>query len=127
MQFGDAADYKSALQPSKPITATMTSTATKTINLGSIDQIAPGQGRCYIAAGKRVAVFRLRDGTVRAIQNVCPHKAGPLAEGITGDGKVMCPLHGHKFDLTTGEGSEKGERVKVYQVRMENGQVVLEL
>ena len=96
-----------------------------TINLGSVEKIAPGQGRCYLVVGEEIAVFRQRDGQLFATQNRCPHKQGPLSEGVAGGGKVICPLHSHKFDLQSGEGSEKGECVKVYAVREENGEILL--
>jgi nitrite reductase (NADH) small subunit len=61
------------------------------------------------------------------VQNRCPHKQGRLAEGIAGGGKVICPLHAHKFDLTTGEGSEKGECLKVYKAADVNGEILLQV
>ena len=72
-------------------------------DLGSIDRIPPGEGQTFIVAGREIAVFRTR-GTdaVYATQARCPHKAGLLADGIVGDGKVICPLHSYKFDLVTG-------------------------
>jgi nitrite reductase (NADH) small subunit len=72
-------------------------------DLGSVDRIPPGEGQTFIVAGREIAVFRTR-GTdeVHATQARCPHKAGLLADGIVGDGKVICPLHSYKFDLATG-------------------------
>lgn len=100
-------------------------TTTTTINLGSIEKIALGQGRCYLVGGEEIAVFRQRDGRLFAAQNRCPHKQGPLAEGVAGGGKVICPLHSHKFELATGNGSEPHECVKTYAVREVNGEVLL--
>ncbi len=96
-----------------------------TINLGSIEKIALGQGRCYLVGDEEIAVFRQRDGQLFATQNRCPHKQGPLSEGVAGGGKVICPLHGHKFDLASGAGSEPGECVKVYTVRELDGEIQL--
>lgn len=96
-----------------------------TINLGSVEKIALGQGRCYIVGDEEIAVFRQRDGHLFATQNRCPHKQGPLSEGVAGGGKVICPLHSHKFDLESGEGSEPGECVKVYAVREVDGEILL--
>jgi nitrite reductase (NADH) small subunit len=72
-------------------------------DLGSIDRIPPGEGQTFLVAGREIAVFRAR-GTdaVHATQARCPHKAGLLADGIAGDGKVICPLHSYRFDLATG-------------------------
>ena len=95
------------------------------INLGSIEKIPHGQGRCFNVSGQEIAVFRQRDGKLFATQNRCPHKQGPLSEGVAGGGKVICPLHSHKFNLETGEGSEKGECVKTYVVREQAGEILL--
>ena len=97
------------------------------INLGSIEKIAPGHARTYIVGGEEIAVFRQRDGRLFATQNRCPHKQGPLAEGVAGGGKVICPLHAHKFNLETGEGNEKGECVKTYPVSESGGEILLQV
>ena len=99
----------------------------ETINLGSLEKIPPGQGRCYVVAGREIAVFRQRDGKLFATENRCPHRQGPLAEGVVGGGKVICPLHSHKFSLEDGTGSEAGECVKTYSVTESNGEVLLQL
>ena len=96
-----------------------------TINLGSVENIALGQGRCYLVGGEEIAVFRQREGHLFATQNRCPHRQGPLSEGVIGAGKVICPLHSHKFDLASGAGSEPGECVKVYAVRELDGEILL--
>ena len=99
--------------------------STTTINLGSIENIALGHGRCYLVGDEEIAVFRQRSGHLFAIQNRCPHRNGTLSEGVIGAGKVICPLHSHKFDLASGAGSEAGECVKVYTVRELDGDIVL--
>ena len=71
-------------------------------NLGPIEQIPLGEGRTFQVGGETVAVFRPRDGSLCAIEALCPHRQGPLADGFVGGGKVYCPLHGFAFDLTTG-------------------------
>ena len=96
------------------------------VKLGVAQQIPVGQGRCFIVDGREIAVFRSRAGRVFAVSHRCPHRQGPLAEGVIGGNQVICPLHGHKFDLTTGKGSEMGECVKTYQVWEESGQIILE-
>jgi len=98
-----------------------------TINLGSVSRIPEGQGRCYVVGAEEVAVFRQRDGRLFATQNLCPHRKGPLSEGVAGGGHVICPLHGHRFNLECGTSSEPGECVKVYQVKQQHGEIVLSL
>jgi nitrite reductase (NADH) small subunit len=102
-------------------------TIPQTVNLGSIEQIPLGQGRCYVVSETEIAVFRQRDGRLFATQNRCPHKQGPLSEGVAGGGKVICPLHAHKFDLATGQGSEPAECVKTYAVSEANGEILLQI
>lgn len=72
-------------------------------DLGPVDRIPPGEGRTFDAGTMRVAVFRTRTGAVHATQATCPHREGPLADGLVGDRCVVCPLHGYRFDLATGQ------------------------
>jgi len=97
----------------------------RTLTLGSVEKVPKGQGFCFIVEGREIAVFRQRDGKLFATQNRCPHKQGPLSEGIIGSGKVICPLHSHKFDLCTGEGPDPKECVKVHSVREEKGDILI--
>ena len=102
-------------------------TATPTINLGRTIRIPLGQGRCYLVGSDEIAVFRQRDGRIFATKNRCPHQQGPLAEGVLGNGRIACPLHGHQFDLVTGAGSEPAECVRVCSVKEVAGDIVLSL
>ena len=72
-------------------------------------------------------MFRQRDGRLFATQNRCPHRQGPLAEGLVGGGRVICPLHAHQFNLETGTGSETDECVSVYGVAEADGNVILDV
>ncbi len=72
-------------------------------NLGSIERIPLGEGRSFRVEETMIAIFRTRKNEVFATQATCPHKGGPLADGILGDGKIVCPLHTYKFQLATGE------------------------
>lgn len=96
------------------------------IRVGSIDKIPLGQGFCFIIEGQEIAIFRPRSGNLFAIQNRCPHRGGPLAEGVIDSCHVICPYHGHKFDLRNGKG-EAGESVKTFEVHEENGEIVLKI
>lgn len=95
------------------------------LNLGSAGQIPMGLGKSFVIRGEEIAVFRARSGELFAIQNICPHKKTPLADGLMGANTVVCPGHGHKFNLVTGQGSEEDESVKVFQVREINGEILL--
>lgn len=96
---------------------------TCTIDLGQLNDFPVGQGRCFVIEGEEIAVFHARDGKVFAVNNRCPHRGGGLSDGVMGDGKVICPLHGHKFDLATGKGCEAGESVRVVEAWVEQGDV----
>jgi len=74
-----------------------------TANLGSVDRIPLGQGRLFQIHGISIAVFRARDGSVFATQATCPHKGGPLADGILGQRTLVCPLHNCGFDVSSGK------------------------
>jgi nitrite reductase (NADH) small subunit len=71
-------------------------------NLGPVDQIPFGEGRAFGVDGEQVAVFRLRDGSVRAVSAVCPHRGGPMADGQIDGRVVLCPLHLNAFELDSG-------------------------
>lgn len=97
------------------------------VNLGPVDKIPSGQGQCFEIGKNKIAVFRSRSGLISAINNRCPHRNGPLCEGIADEQHVICPYHGHKFDLKSGVGSDSGEKVSVYKVWEENGELFLKL
>jgi nitrite reductase (NADH) small subunit len=100
-------------------------TTTPTINLGSVSRIPVGQGRCYVIGSDEIAVFRQRDGRLFATQNRCPHRQGPLSEGVIGGGHVICPLHAHRFNLKNGAGSEPDECLQVHRVKDLDGEILL--
>ena len=92
--------------------------------VGSLDEIPIGEGRTFAVDGAQIAVFRLRDGSLRAIDAVCPHRGGPLADGLADEGVVICPLHGHTFDMCSGaETSGNPMSVRSYPVSTEGGTV----
>lgn len=73
-----------------------------------------------------IALFRTGDDQVFAVKDQCPHKGGPLSQGIVHGKSVTCPLHNWKIDLQTGEalGPDQG-CVNTYRVKVENGTVYL--
>ena len=70
--------------------------------LGPAGDIPLGEGRTYEVDGEMIAVFRLRDGSVRALSAVCPHRGGPLADGQIDNKVLVCPMHLNAFDIRTG-------------------------
>lgn len=91
--------------------------------LGPITAIPPGEGRTFQVNAERIAVFHTRGGEVFATQAQCPHRDGPLADGLLGGHVLICPLHAWKFDLRTGEAlasaGHEGCRLKTYPVRID--------
>lgn len=94
------------------------------IDIGPIDEIPVGEGRTFAIDGTQIAVFRLRDDTLRAVDAVCPHRGGPLADGLADDRVIVCPLHNHTFDLCTGaEVSGAAMSVRSYPVEAVDGSI----
>lgn len=94
--------------------------------LGPVDGIPMGEGRTFAVGNERVAVFRTRSGDLFAVQAECPHKRGPLADGLLGGTTLICPLHSWKFDLRSGEALMGDCGLRTYAVRVdEQGQILL--
>lgn len=73
-----------------------------------------------------IAVFRTSDDQVFAIRDACPHKNGPLSQGIVHGTSVTCPLHNWKIDLASGEalGADSG-CTNTYEAKVENETIYL--
>ena len=87
----------------------------------ALSDIPPGEGRLFAIAGKQVAIFHMRSGEVYATQAECPHRGGPLADGLTGGTSLVCPLHDRTFDLRTGAGIGTQDCIAVYPARVADG------
>lgn len=68
-----------------------------------IDEIPPLGARTLVLDGVQVAVFRAEHDEIYAIEDSCPHKKGPLSQGIVHGAQVTCPLHAWVIDLRAGE------------------------
>ena len=100
-------------------------------SVGSLSELEARGQKIFKKDGKQVLVI-LRDGEAFACNNRCPHEGYPLAEGtITGDGPGTCTLtcnwHNWKFDLTSGEAVVGGDAVRLYPVRIEDGELLIDL
>jgi nitrite reductase (NADH) small subunit len=81
------------------------------LDIGPTTQIAPGNARTLLVrGGEEIAVFHTMRGEFFALFNACPHKQGPLSQGIVHGDVVTCPLHNWNISLRTGEalGNDKG-------------------
>ena len=93
--------------------------------LGPVSSIPPGEGRVYSVSGENIAVFHTRSGAVYAVQAACPHKGGPLADGLVGGTTLICPLHAWKFDLATGQPLFGDCGLKTYPVHVDDSQQII--
>lgn len=98
------------------------------IDIGPLDAVPARGARVVKTAAGCVAVFRTGDDRVYALDNACPHKGGPLAEGIVHGASVTCPLHAWVFDLETGkaQGADSGA-VATHPARVTEGRILLDL
>ena len=95
--------------------------------LGPVEQIPLGEGRAFLVGDEPVAVFRPRSGGLHALRAICPHRGGPLADGLTDGEVVMCPLHHHQFSLTDGSCATGAEDVPAYSAIDDDGELVVRL
>ncbi len=98
------------------------------IRLGSLSEM-PGEGTAReIRSGGREYCVARAGGQLSAMDNVCPHRGGPLGTGIIRDGKLICPWHGWQFDPATGRGIQVREaRVQIYPLSVEGDEVYIEI
>lgn len=98
------------------------------IEVVAIDDIPQLGSRVIKTNTMNIAVFRNSIDQVFAMKDECPHKKGPLSQGIVHGTSVTCPLHNWKIDLLSGEalGPDQG-CTNVFDVKVENGKVYLAL
>jgi nitrite reductase/ring-hydroxylating ferredoxin subunit len=90
-------------------------------------EIKDGSGRVVEVGARKIAVFNA-GGNFYAIDNTCTHRGGPLGEGEVHGTHVVCPWHGWEFDFATGcNVDDLTVRLACYAVRVENGDVLLEV
>ena len=99
------------------------------IRITSVQNIPLREGRSVNVGGREIAIFNLGD-RVLAVDGQCPHKGGPLAEGIITGTTVVCPLHAWKVDLESGAVKNSASSVpciETFPTRLEAGVVLVEL
>ena len=97
-----------------------------TVKIASAE-IQEGAAKVVEADGREIAVFKIQ-GKVYAIDNLCPHRGGPLADGFFEGKLVTCPWHAWQFDVTNGSCKTVPEsRQRCYAVRIEGDEVVVEV
>ena len=102
------------------------------LDIGSVSQISPGNARTLPViggpgrVGSEIAIFHTLDNRFYALINRCPHKAGPLSQGIVHGDVVTCPLHNWNISLKSGEalGEDTG-CVPTIPLRVDAGRIYL--
>jgi nitrite reductase (NADH) small subunit len=94
----------------------------------AFDDVPALGARTVRIGAHEIAVFRTADDHVFALENKCPHKGGPLAEGIVHGRKVACPLHNWVIDLESGRATGADEGcAREFAVTVEGGRIRLEV
>lgn len=97
------------------------------VRVAAVDDIPWGAGKEFVANGRLLAVYRLESGLF-ALDGVCPHAGGPLAEGMVRGTTVTCPWHGWQFDVTSGRHCLNANlKHASFPTSVENGDVWVEL
>ena len=97
------------------------------LDIGWVDEIPLRGARTVpVEGGEEIAVFRTGDNRVFALVNRCPHKGGPLAQGIVHGHSVACPLHNWNIALASGQaqGADKGCTPTI-PVKVDAGRVLI--
>ena len=97
------------------------------IEIGRLDDIPPRGARVVKTALGCVAVFRTAENEIFALDDKCPHKGGPLSQGIVHGRAVTCPLHNWVISLETGkaQGADEGS-VRTIPVKAEDGRLLID-
>jgi nitrite reductase (NADH) small subunit len=104
------------------------STKAKWVDIGALDSIPVEAARLVKTDAGCIAVFRTSGTEAYAISDTCPHKQGPLAQGIVAGKFVTCPLHNWVISLETGkaQGADVGQ-VATYPLKIEKGRIMLDV
>jgi nitrite reductase (NADH) small subunit len=98
------------------------------IEIGILEDIPQKGARVVQTSKGNIAVFRTAQDKVFAMRDQCPHKGGPLSQGIVYDNTVACPLHNWRISLDNGEAQAPDEgRTSCFPVMVEDGVVLLGL
>jgi nitrite reductase (NADH) small subunit len=97
------------------------------IDVGSVDQVPMRGSRLVATPSGNIAVFKMQNGRIFALWDRCPHRGGPLSQGIVHGDSVTCPLHNWVIGLETGEvrGPDQGCARKV-QIKIEDARILID-
>jgi nitrite reductase (NADH) small subunit len=97
------------------------------VKMATLDELPPGGAKEVEHEGRIVAIFNV-DGVISAIDGICPHHGGPLADGPIEGTCVTCPWHGWQFDVRTGKSSINARtKVDVFVVKVEGDDILVQV
>jgi nitrite reductase/ring-hydroxylating ferredoxin subunit len=97
------------------------------VKIATQSELPPVNQAKEFHCGEKTICIANVNGEINAMDNVCLHLGGPLGEGVVEDGKVVCPWHGWAYHPKTGEANDSGEKVAVYPVKIDNGDVLIDV
>ena len=98
------------------------------IEVGKVEEIPQQGARVVETPDGDIGVFRTLDDEVFALRDRCPHKNGPLSQGIVHGKRVTCPLHNWKIELESGEAVAPDEGCAArFETKVEDGVVFISL
>ncbi len=115
-----------AVKSSSKSSGNSSSAESNWLEIGKIEEIPKLGARVVKYTEGDIAIFRAADDSIFALRDQCPHKQGPLSQGIVHGHTVTCPLHNWKIKLEDGQAEAPDEGCAgVYQTKIENGIIFL--
>jgi nitrite reductase (NADH) small subunit len=98
------------------------------VKLTTESELPPAdEAKEFTCGAKTICVANVH-GIYSAMDNICPHRGGPLGQGMVEGGKVVCPWHGWAWDVKTGVAEQNSNmKVAVYPLKIENDDVLVEI
>ncbi len=89
-------------------------------------EIPVGGAKVVRVGDRQVAIFKVKEGELHAIDNICPHQGAPLGEGYLDGHKVTCPWHAWEFDIRNGACTTvPQDRIKSYKIKLEGDDILI--
>jgi nitrite reductase (NADH) small subunit len=97
------------------------------IKLASQSDLPPNNEAREFSCGDKTICVANVNGEICAMDNICLHRGGPLGAGVVEGGKVICPWHGWEWDPKTGQAGPPDAKIAVYRVKIEGGDVLIDM
>lgn len=94
--------------------------------VAKVSEIPVGGAKIVLVGGRKVAIFRVKERELYAVDNQCPHQGAPLGEGYLDGTKVTCPWHAWEFDVRDGSCTTvPQDRIKSYKLKIEGDDILI--